>query len=242
MIDICAISVLNIISVVSSVLMGVIFGALLGVLLIVRILRKRIRYEGGVDYASYLDDNESATLSRYIENCERDVEKFLRRKIKEGQRSYIRKKWEERKARIRRETVPIEPPDEMPVSTIEFDKESWYPFYLMAHNIAVFYCGEDSLSFLNITEKQAFDVLRKVGHAVQKTLNVIGIDAIKNIKAYTILETLHLVRSVMTPLQEKGIIDAYKYSMQGYRNVMRVKSMFSINPLRDTISFPPCFR
>lgn len=224
---ILAISIGRVFSAIGAVLGGLVLGAIIAVWYIVASVRQKVKAED-FDYAKFSDENEKNAIERYVRNCENSLEKTIRKNAKEKRKSAILKKI--KAAMEKRKKAPIEPHDEDERPVVEFDKAAWYPVYLMLHNIGVFYRSEEPLSFLDVTEKELFSIIRKISHAVAKTLDNINIDALKKIKCYTLLETMNIIMSVIEPLNKRGIIKGLKYSKDGYTQVMRVKSAFSLNP------------
>ena len=223
-----SIGVGRIFSIIGTVLGGIVLGALIALWMIVRSIRRKIQIIPDTETLVFEDESEEATISRYVRNCEDELAKTVRARQKVNRRSFIRKKIAEERAKRKSAKTPIEPPEERP--TVSFDKTAWYPVYLMLHNIGAYYRSDEPLSFLDITEKEIFEILRKVAGAVEKVLEGVDVDALKKIKCYALLETLDMVMSVFEPLSKHGVIKAFKYSKEGYTGVMKLKNVFSINP------------
>ena len=227
MILLSAVSVGRIFGGIGAVFGGLVLGAIIAVWYVVWKIRQKVKTED-FDYDNFAEENEKQTIERYVKNCEKSLEQIIRKKTKENRKSAILKKIKERREQKRKS--PIEPPDDDERPVIEFDKAAWYPVYLMLHNIGVYYRSEEPLSFLDVTEKELFSILRKISHAVAKTLDNINIDALKKIKCYTLLETMNVIMSVVEPLNKRGVLKGLKYSKEGYTDVMKVKSALSLNP------------
>jgi|GEM_PF-6807944 len=224
----------RILSAVGSALGGIVLGLIIGAWVLIVILRRRIRNAFADNSIKIDDEDERKTIHRYVKNCEDSLTKTIKRKTKEKNSTFFIKSIVERIKAKKNAELPVVPPDEETpeeeVQNITFESKDWYPVYLMLHNIGVYYKGEDPLSFLEITEKELFEIVRKTTRSINRIFEVVKIDALKQVKCYTLMETLNMIMSIYQPLSKKGIINALKYSSQVYTDVMRVKSAFSINP------------
>ncbi len=242
---ILSISIGRIFAYIGMTLTGLIFGALVAASIIVTNIRKKLRAASTEDYLDELPPDDLQHLQRYISNCENSTEKLLRKSFRRKKRLLILKlidKIKEKKSR----KIPVEPPDGSQDSEqvevdekVPYNQRLWYPFYLLAHNIAVLYKGEEPLAFLELNENDVFGIIRKVTDAIERLLDGVGIDYIKKIKASFILETMNIVRVIMTPFGNKTVKSAFKTSLQAYSEAMKIKNAISLNPfyhLRKALS------
>lgn len=240
---ILSISIGRIFAYIGMSLTGLIFGALVAISIIVTNIRKKLRAASTEDYLEELPPEDLQHLQRYISNCENSTEKLLRQKFRKKKRLLILKLIERIKEKKNKKN-PVEPTDdneepEQIEEKVPYNQRLWYPFYLLAHNIAVLYKGEEPLAFLELNENDIFGIIKKVTEAIERLLDGVGIDYIKKIKASFILETMNIVRVIMTPFGNKTVKSAFKTSMQAYSEAMKIKNAISLNPfyhLRKALS------
>lgn len=244
---ILAITVGRVFAYIGMCFTGLILGALVALAIIVTDIRKRLRSAPTDDYLEELPPEDIKHLQRYISNCEDATEKILRKSFRKKKRLLILKlidKIKERSKNKKLKNTPIEPPDgaqenDVVEEKVSYKERLWYPFYLLAHNIAVLYKGEEPLAFLELNEKDIFGIIGKITNAIERLLDGVGIDYVKKVKASFILETMNIVRVIMTPFGNKTVKSAFKTSLQAYSEVMKIKNAISINPfyyLRKALS------
>ena len=228
MIELTASAFTKILGSVGSVLGGIVLGLFFGVWFVMASIRRTVNKNFDHDQLKIEDEDEKRIIGRYVKNCENALSATVKRKMREKRKSALIRKIKER--RSARKSKEAETSEETATQNVTFDGKNWYPVYLMLHNIGAYYRGDEPLSFLDLTEKEVFEIVRKSTQSINTIFNALGVESLKKMKCYTLMETMDLLVSVVLPFSKGNIYKAVKFSTSGYTEVMKIKNIFSINP------------
>lgn len=229
MIELIASTATRILGMVGSVLGGIVLGLFFGVWFVIATIRRTVNKNFDHDQLKIEDEDEKRVIARYVKNCEDALSSSVRRKMRAKKTPMLIRKIKEMRAARKNEVT--EPPDEEnSVQSVTFDGKTWYPVYLMLHNIGAYYRGDEPLSFLDLTEKEVFDIVRKTALSINTIFNALGVESLKKLKCYTLMETMDLLVSVVLPFSKGNFFKAVKFSSNRFTEVMKIKNIFSINP------------